>query len=67
MPQDLVNEDIIISSNAGILMKSINGVIKSFPINEEPEWIAINIGGINYFFEDVTTPKILKDNLDQVN
>lgn len=65
MLQNLTNKSIIISSNAGILMKSENGVIQSFPVSEKPEWIAINIDGVNCFFEDTITPKILKDNLEK--
>jgi hypothetical protein len=67
MQQDFINQEIVISSDVGIIMSSVNGVIKSFPLDKEPGWIAINIAGENIFFEDLTEPEIVKDDLAKLN
>lgn len=65
--QDYINQEIIISSDVGVLMSSVNGVIKSFEIDSMPGWIAITVGGENIFFEDLTAPEIVKDDLAKLN
>ena len=64
---DLVNQDISISTNKGILMNVKNGIIQSFPVTGEPEWVAINVAGEIFFFEELHAPQIVKDLLGKHN
>jgi hypothetical protein len=62
MPQvDFSEGDITISSDQGPLMTIIDGVMTSYPVSDDLDWVAVRQNGEILFFEELRQPQVLLD------
>lgn len=61
---DFENAGLSVSSNKGCLIKVEDGIMESFCLSGNPEWIAITAGEAVLFFEEISSSQIVKDDFN---